>query len=83
MVICLQCSTAKPDALDWRFCTLSGQNIAAELYVTRITLTGACLVVAVFSNGPAAVARALSGALAGGWRAVSYTHLTLPTRRTV
>ena len=68
MVICLQCSTAKPDALDWRFCSLSGQNIAAELYVTRITLTGACLGVAVFSTGPAAVARALSGALAGGWR---------------
>ena len=36
--------------------------------MTRITLTGACLGVAVFSTGPAAVARALSGALAGGWR---------------
>ena len=33
-----------------------------------IALTGACLGVAVFKTGPAAVARALSGALAGGWR---------------
>ena len=60
--------TAEPDALDWRYCSVSGQNIAAELYVTRITLTGACLGVAVFSTCPDAVARALSGALAGGWR---------------
>ena len=34
----------------------------------QTTLTGACLGVAVCSTGPDVVARALSGALAGGWR---------------